>query len=194
MKRAVFLDRDGTVNEEVGYVNHIERFRVFPWVAPAVRKLNQAGIAAVLTTNQSGVARGYFPESLVREMHERLQSELAKFDARLDAIYYCPHHPEGQVEAYRRACECRKPSPGMLHRAAADLGLDLTASFIVSDRYQDLSMAFKLGAGGVLLLSGYGKGEYLYFKDTWPKPPDHVATNLLEGVDWILEQIGSGPF
>ncbi|MBZ5496876.1 MAG: HAD family hydrolase [Acidobacteriia bacterium] len=191
MKGAVFLDRDGTVSEEVGYVNHIDRFHIFPWSAQAVRKLNQAGIPVVLVTNQSGIARGYFPESLVQEMHLKLQAELGRFEARLDAIYYCPHHPDGKVEAYRKVCSCRKPAPGMLQRAAHDLGLDLGASFLVSDRYQDLSMAFQVGARGVLLLSGYGKGEYLHFKDTWPRPPDCVAANLLEAVDWILQQIAS---
>jgi D-glycero-D-manno-heptose 1,7-bisphosphate phosphatase len=187
MKAAVFLDRDGTVNEEVGYVNHIDRFRIFPWTAPAIRKLNQAGLLSVLVTNQSGVARGYFPEALVQEIHTRLQDELARFAARLDAIYYCPHHPDGKLTAYRKTCDCRKPAPGMLHRAAQDLGLDLGASFMVSDRYQDVAMGFQAGARGILLLSGYGKGEYEYQKDSWPRQPDFVATDLLEGVEWILE-------
>lgn len=187
MKAAVFLDRDGTVNEEVGYVNHIDRFRIFPWTAPAIRKLNQAGLPSVLVTNQSGVARGYFPETLVQEIHTRLQDELARFTARLDAIYYCPHHPDGKVTAYRKTCDCRKPAPGMLHRASQDLGLDLGASFVVSDRYQDVAMGFQAGARGILLLSGYGKGEYEYQREGWPRQPDFVATDLLEGVGWILE-------
>lgn len=191
MKGAVFLDRDGTVSEEVGYTNHIDRFRIFPWSVTALRKLNQAGIPAVLITNQSGVARGYFPESLVQEVHSKLQAELGRFGARLDAIYYCPHHPDGKEEAYRKVCGCRKPAPGMLHRAARDLDLDLRASFVVSDRYQDLSMAFQAGARGVLTLTGYGKGEYRYHKDTWPRLPDCVAADLLEAVDWILDQVGT---
>jgi D-glycero-D-manno-heptose 1,7-bisphosphate phosphatase len=189
MKRAVFLDRYGTVNEEMGYINHLDRFKIFPWTAPAIRKLNEAGIVAVLTTNQGGVARGYFPESLVQEIHAKLQAELACRQARLDAIYYCPHHPEGKEQSYRIRCECRKPSPGMLMRAVGDLDIDLSASFMVSDRYQDLQMAFQAGARGVLLMSGYGKGEHLYQKHTWPRQPDFIADNLLEGVDWILDQI-----
>ena len=186
MEAAVFLDRDGTVNEEVGFVNHIDRFRIFPWSGPAIRRLNQAGLLSVLVTNQSGVARGYFPETLVQETHARLQEELARFSARLDAIYYCPHHPDGKLQEYRKTCDCRKPAPGMLHRAAQELGLDLRASFVVSDRYQDLSMGFQAGTRGVLLLSGYGKGEYAYFRGSWPRPPDFVAAQLLEGVEWIL--------
>jgi D-glycero-D-manno-heptose 1,7-bisphosphate phosphatase len=190
MRAAVFLDRDGTVSEEVGYVNHIDRFQIYPWTPAAIRKLNGAGIPAILVTNQSGVARGYFPEILVEETHAKLQTELARFSARLDAIYYCPHHPHGKVAAYRKVCECRKPAPGLLHRAASDLDLDLQASFVVGDRYQDLSMGFQTGARGVLLLSGYGKGEYLYHKETWPRQPDHVAVDLLEAADWILAQMG----
>ncbi len=191
MRAAVFLDRDGTVSEEVGYVNHIDRFRVFPWTGKAVRKLNQAGLAAVLVTNQSGVARGYFPEALVTEIHARLRAELALSDAWLDAIYYCPHHPEGQVAEYRRACDCRKPAPGMILRAAADLHVDLKASFVISDRYQDLAMGFQAGARGVLLLTGYGKGEYHYHRHAWARPPAFVAADLLEASDWILAQPGA---
>jgi D-glycero-D-manno-heptose 1,7-bisphosphate phosphatase len=189
MKAAVFLDRDGTVSEEVGYVNHIDRFRLFPWSGAALHKLNEAGLVTVLVTNQSGIARGYFPESLVAEIHARLQAELALSGARLDAIYYCPHHPEGEVAEFRRTCDCRKPAPGMIHRAAADLDLDLRSSFVISDRYQDLSMGFADGARGILLLTGYGKGEYHYHRETWPRPPAFVAVDLLEASEWILSQI-----
>jgi D-glycero-D-manno-heptose 1,7-bisphosphate phosphatase len=189
MRPAVFLDRDGTINEEMGYLNHIDRFRIFPCAPTAIRKLNEAKLPSILTTNQGGVARGYFPESLVHEIHARLQEELASCQARLDAIYYCPHHPEGKVEAYRQKCECRKPTPGMLHRAARELNIDLSSSFMVSDRYQDLSMAFKVGARGVLVMTGYGRGEHLYLRGTWHRQPDYVAADLLEGIDWILGQI-----
>ncbi len=190
MKAAVFLDRDGTLNEEVGYINHIDRFRLFPWSAAAVKKLNHAGIPVVVLTNQSGVARGYFPESLVREIHVRLEEDLGRCGAHLDGIYYCPHHPDAKIPAYRESCDCRKPAVGMMRRAAGDLDLDLMASFVVGDRYQDISMGLHAGARGVLILTGYGKGEYQYQKDTWPRQPDHVAVNLLEAVDWILTQIG----
>lgn len=191
MKAAVFLDRDGTLNEEAGYINHIDRFSIFPWAAEAVRRLNQAGVPVVVVTNQSGVARGYFPETLVVEIHEKLKASLASQGAALDGIYYCPHLPDAKVASYRQACDCRKPAPGMLHRAAVDLGLDLDHSFVVSDRYQDLSMGYRVGAQGVLLLTGYGKGEYLYHKDSWPRQPDFVAADLLQGVEWILRQIRS---
>jgi len=192
MKRAVFLDRDGTLNEEVGYVNHLDRFQVFPWAGPAVRKLNQAGLAAVVLTNQSGVARGYFPETLVHDVHARLREVLADADARLSGIYYCPHHPEGKVPEYRLACDCRKPAPGMLQRAARDLDLDLDASFIISDRYQDIRMGQRHGVRGILVLTGYGKGEHAYLRAQWPRMPDFVAADLLDAVEWILAQGESG--
>jgi D-glycero-D-manno-heptose 1,7-bisphosphate phosphatase len=182
MKPAVFIDRDGTVNEEMGYINHIDRFRIFPWTAEAIGKLNRAGIPAILITNQSGVARGYFPESLVDEIHQKLLEELARHNAWLDGIYYCPHHPEA-------GCKCRKPSPGMLNQAASDLDLDPASSFTIGDRYQDLRMGFPLGIKGILVMTGYGKGECLYQSDGWPRQPDHLAENLLAGVDWILSHI-----
>ncbi len=192
MNPAVFMDRDGTVSEEVGYVNHRDRFRLYPWTAGAIRKLNQAGLQAIVITNQSGVARGYFPESLVLEVHELMQSQLARAGAFLDGIYYCPHHPEGSVQLYRIRCACRKPGAGLIERAAQERNLDLRSSFVVGDRYQDLRMGFEVGARTVLVMSGYGKGEYLYQRDTWPQQPDHTAETLREAVDWILDRVRAG--
>ncbi len=186
MKPAVFLDRDGTVSHEVGYVNHVDRFRIYPWSAAAIRNLNEAGLPVFVITNQSGVARGYFPEELVKEVNRLLVRSLADHGARLDGIYYCPHHPEGREHAFRMACDCRKPMPGLLNRAARDHDIDLAASFIVGDRYLDLETGFLVGARGVLVLSGYGKGEFLYQAAEWPRPPDHVATDLAEAAEWIL--------
>jgi D-glycero-D-manno-heptose 1,7-bisphosphate phosphatase len=192
MRPAVFIDRDGTISEEVGYVNHIDRFQVYPWSAEAVFKLNRAGIPSVLVTNQSGVARGYFPEELLHETHRKLQASLGRAHAALDAIYYCPHLPDGKVAEYRRACTCRKPSPGMLLRAAQDLDLDLGRCCIISDRYQDLTMGFGAGMVGILVLTGYGKGESAYHRSTWPRMPDHTAENLLDAVNWVLRGLPAG--
>ena len=186
MKGAVFLDRDGTVSEEAGYINHVDRFKVYPWAAEAVRKLNDAGAPVFLATNQSGVARGYFPEELVNQVHRALCDSLARSGAFLNGIYYCPHHPEGRKAAYRMFCDCRKPAPGMLLKAAKDHGIDLSLSFVIGDRYLDLETGFRAGARGVLVLSGYGRGEYLYQKGEWPRPPEHVAEDLLAAVDWVL--------
>lgn len=191
MDPAVFLDRDGTVCEEVGYVNHIDRLRVYAWSASAIRKLNQAGIKAVLVTNQSGVARGLFPEALVHEVHEKLQQELAGSQAFLDGIYYCPHHPDGEVAAYRVRCECRKPQPGMIRRAVRELSLDSARSYVVGDKYVDMEMAYRAGARGILVLSGYGKGEWQYQRHNWARLPEYVAVDLFEAVEWILHQASS---
>ncbi len=186
MNRAVFLDRDGTINEEVGYINHIDRFKVFPWAASAIRRLNDAGARSIVVTNQSGVARGYFPESLVHEVHSKLRTELAEGGGMLDAIYYCPHHPEAKIPSLRQRCECRKPQAGMLKQAAHEFALDLDSCYVVGDRYLDMELAHRIGSRSVLVLSGYGRGEYLFGKDTWTRQPDHVAENLSDAIDWIL--------
>lgn len=189
MKGAVFLDRDGTVSDEAGYINHIDRFKVYPWTPQAVKKLNDAGVPVFLITNQSGVARGYFPDELVREVHRKLCDSLARSGAFLDGMYYCPHHPEGRKAAYRMLCDCRKPAPGMLLKAAREHDIDLSLSFVIGDRYVDVETGFRAGARGVLVLSGYGRGEYLYQRDLWPRPPDHIAENLSDAVDWVLPRL-----
>lgn len=176
---AVFLDRDGTICEEMGYVNHVDRFRIFPFAAAAIRRLNEAQIPVVVVTNQSGVARGIFPESLVHEVHRKMVAELALGGARVDAIYFCPHKSED-------ACECRKPNPGLLDRAAREHGLNLAASWIVGDRYADLEMAYATGGRGILVMTGYGRGEYELNRPRWPRQPDALAENLTEAVQHIL--------
>jgi D-glycero-D-manno-heptose 1,7-bisphosphate phosphatase len=188
LRPAVFLDRDGTISEEVGYVNHIDRLRLFPWTAPAIRQLNEAGMVVVVVTNQSGVGQGYFPEELVHAVHERIREELARQGARVDAFYYCPHHPNARLAAYRMACRCRKPDTGMLERAAADLGLDLGLASVVGDSTRDIETGFRAGARTALVLTGYGKGNYEYHRAEWLSPPDFVAENLLEAVERILAE------
>ena len=185
---AFFLDRDGTISHEVGYVNHVSRFELFPWTIGALRCLRQAGFLAVVVTNQSGVARGYFGEELVHEVHARLQAQLAEAGARLDGIYYCPHHPNEGQPPYRQDCDCRKPKPGMLYRAAQELGIDFSRSVLVSDKYEDVAMAHGLGLRAALVLTGYGRGEYEYRRHLWSRPPDVVAENLLDAVNKILNQ------
>jgi D-glycero-D-manno-heptose 1,7-bisphosphate phosphatase len=181
------MDRDGTVSDEVGYLNHVSRLRVFPWSAEAVRAVNESGLFAVLVTNQAGVARGYFDEEMIASVHERLAEELAREGARLDAVYYCPHHPTAGEPPYRRDCDCRKPRPGMLLRAAREHGIDLAGSYVVGDKYSDVRLAHEVGATGVLVLTGYGRGEFEYERASWPRQPEHVAETLLEAVGWILE-------
>ena len=185
-RRAVFIDRDGTISEEVGYVNHVSRLRVFPFAAEAVRALNEQGWLAVLITNQSGVARGYFEEDLIGEVHKLLTAEIARGGARLDAIYYCPHHPSAGEPPYRQDCDCRKPKPGLLLQAARDLGLDLARCWMVGDRYGDTELARNAGVRSALVLTGYGRGELEHQSAAWRHRPDLVAENLLEAVRTIL--------
>ena len=186
MKKALFIDRDGTISEEIGYVNHVSRYRVFPYAAEAIRLLNEAGWLAILVTNQAGVARGYFTEDLIGEVHAVLRAELARGGARLDAIYYCPHHPATGAPPYRRDCDCRKPKPGLIDRAAREYDIDLTASWMVGDRYSDVQLAHNAGLRGAFVLSGYGRGEWEYQRHQWPVPPDLVAQDLLATVKKIL--------
>jgi D-glycero-D-manno-heptose 1,7-bisphosphate phosphatase len=143
----------------------------------------------IVITNQSGVARGYFPESILADIHQRLRAELARFCARVDAIYYCPHHPEGILEEYRSECRCRKPGIGLLERAAQEHNLELASSFIVGDKYLDVETGFRAGGRSILVLTGYGNEEYMRQKKVWPLQPDYVAADLGVAVDWILAQV-----
>ena len=182
---AVFLDRDGTINEEMGYINHLSRFRLLPGVAAALRRLNAAGVKVVVVTNQSGAARGYFPLSLVAEIHTYLQQLLATEGAHLDGIYTCLHAPED-------GCSCRKPQPNLLEQAARDLDLDLSRSYLVGDRYRDVETAANAGVKGILVLTGYGRGEYEYLRESAPVRPVQVAADLAQAVAWILDDLYGG--
>lgn len=185
---AVFLDRDGTINEQMGYVNHLSRFQLLPGVARAIRSLNEAGLPVVVVTNQSGLARGYFPESLLEAVHAELHRLLAREGAHLDGLYICPHHPEAREERFRLDCDCRKPRPGLLERAAAELGLDLGRSYMVGDRWSDLRCGAAVGATTVLVLTGYGRGDAAYVGPGQTVQPDHVAEDLEAAARWILDR------
>jgi D-glycero-D-manno-heptose 1,7-bisphosphate phosphatase len=152
---------------------------MFPFAPQAIRRLNQAGVPVVVVTNQSGVARGYFPESLLHDVHDRMKRELAQAGAHLDAVYYCPHEKSD-------ACDCRKPKTGMLQRAEKDLGIDLKRSFVVGDRYGDMELAFNAGAKAIFVKTGYGLGDFTWHAQTWPRQPDLITENLETAVDWIL--------
>ena len=178
---AVFLDRDGTICEEVGYLNHISRLQIYPWAAAAIRRLNQAGLPVIVVTNQSGVSRRLFPESLVGEVHRVLSENLAASSARIDAFYYCTHQLADR-------CDCRKPLPGLLEQAAREHEIDLSRSFVVGDRYADIELAHATGGRGILVLSGYGRGEFQHHHREWPRQPEQVVEDLTEAVDFILKE------
>ena len=185
-RRAVFIDRDGTISEEVGYINHPSRFQIFPYSAQAIRTLNENGWLAILTTNQAGVARGYFAEEMVHEVHAKLSSELAKDAAHLDAIYFCAHHPTVGEPPYRLNCDCRKPKPGLIFRAAKDFDIDLTQSWMVGDRYSDIELAHNAGVNSAFVMSGYGRGEWEFQRANWKQQPDLIGEDLLEIVESIV--------
>jgi D-glycero-D-manno-heptose 1,7-bisphosphate phosphatase len=180
------MDRDGTISEEVGYVNHPSRYRVFPYSAEAVRLLNEAGWLAILVTNQAGVARGYFTEDVIGAVHAVLKEELERQGARLDAIYYCAHHPTVGEAPYRFACDCRKPRPGLIEQAAREFEIDLAESWMVGDRYSDVELARNAHLRSAFVLSGYGRGEWEYQRAAWPHEPDMVAEDLLAAVRKIV--------
>jgi D-glycero-D-manno-heptose 1,7-bisphosphate phosphatase len=183
LRPGVFLDRDGTICEEAGYLNDVQQFRMLPCAAEAIRRLNEAKLLVVVITNQSGVGRRMFPESRVHEVHEAMMRELVAAKARVDAIYYCPHVDEDE-------CDCRKPKPGMLRRAAVEHAIDLRRSFVVGDRYGDVEAAHRAGARGVLVRTGYGENEIASRdENVWVKEPDFVAEDLAEAVKWLLKEV-----
>jgi D-glycero-D-manno-heptose 1,7-bisphosphate phosphatase len=186
MTRAVFLDRDGTLVEEAGYLDRLDRLVFFPYSVDAVRVLNRAGFAVVVVTNQAGIARGIVREAFVAEAHRAISDRLEAGGARIDAYYYCPHYPTGVVEQYRTACDCRKPQPGLLRRAAADLDLDLARSFVVGDRWHDIAAGQAVGARGVLVRTGLGRRD-----ESAPEAgttPAAIVDTLADASAWILDQ------
>ena len=181
---AVFLDRDGTIIEDVGYLHRFDQIALYPWSVDAIRCLNRAGLAVVVITNQSGVARGMFTEAFVDETHRRLSARLEAGGARIDAYYHCPHHPAGKVAAYTRACDCRKPASGMIDRAVKDLALDPARSFVVGDTWLDIGAARAARARGILVRSGGGA-----WHEERPEPgvtADVIVDNLAAAASWIL--------
>lgn len=184
-RRAVFIDRDGTISEEVGYINHPSRFRLFPFSATAIRRLNDRGWLAIVVTNQAGVARGYFSEEMIQTVHECLQHDLERDGAKLDAIYYCAHHPSVGQPPYRFDCECRKPKPGLISRAVEEFNIDPSRSWMVGDRYSDVELARNAGVHSAFVMTGYGRGEWEHQQSNWTHQPDLISENLLQAVEAI---------
>jgi D-glycero-D-manno-heptose 1,7-bisphosphate phosphatase len=163
----------------MGYLNHLSRLHIFPFAATAISRLNKAGLPVIVVTNQSGISRGIFPESLVAQIHGRISEELSAAGARVDGYYYCAH-------TRQEDCVCRKPLPGLLEQAAREHGLRLEGSFVVGDRYADVELAHGVGGRGILVLTGYGRGEYELHGPEWPRQPESVVENLSAAVDAIL--------
>jgi len=177
---AVFMDRDGTINEEVNYLSRMEQLRLYPQTCEAVRLVNEAGMKAVVVTNQSGIARGYFTEEFVRSVHDRINEILAAKGARIDGFYVCPHHPVYGNGVYKLDCVCRKPKPGLLLQAAAEMGIDLSRSYMVGDMLKDIEAGKKVGVKGILVRTGYGANVIR------TDMPAFIAEDVLEAVQWIM--------
>ena len=186
---AVFMDRDGCLIEEMGYINHPSRVRLLPRTPSAVARLNRAGIAAVMATNQAGIARGYFSKETLEAVNAEVERQLADHGANLDALYVCTHLPPAGRAPYRGACECRKPKPGLLLRASAEMSLDLSRSVMVGDKPSDIGAGQAAGVATVLVLTGYGRGEWEYRRQEWTLKPDHVADDILDAVEWALARL-----
>jgi D,D-heptose 1,7-bisphosphate phosphatase len=190
MNTAVFLDRDGTINEEVGYLDSIDKLKVFDNTAKAVRLINDSGMKAVVITNQSGVARGKFTEDFVLMVHACIQKALQERGAFIDAFYYCPHHPTEGIGVYLQRCTCRKPEAGMLVTASVEMNIDLTHSYTVGDMLKDIQAADKVGAKGVLVKTGYGLNtieKELQSESAGSIQPHYIAEDVLDAVKWILQ-------
>jgi len=196
MRGCVFLDRDGVLNEEVDYLHDPDRVVLVGGAAEAIAALGRAGLAVVVVTNQAGIARGMYTERELAAVTARIGELLGRAGARLDATYFCPHHPEAGVGAYKLACRCRKPAPGMLEQAAAELGLDLARSAIVGDKATDLEAGRAAGCAAVLVRSGYGAREEareaarLAASGGAPLA-DAVFDSLAAAVPWLVARLGA---
>lgn len=183
----MFVDRDGTLIEETGYLNELSRLILFPYSVDAVRQLNRGGFVVVVITNQAGIARGIVTESFLEAAHRHIEARMQTGGAHIDGFFYCPHHPDGMVPALRTACDCRKPQPGLLIRAARELDLDLARSFMIGDRFHDLEAGRSAGTRTVLVRTGYGAAEERTGKH---ERPDAVADNIAGAAAWILRNPG----
>ena len=182
---AVFFDRDGTLNEEVDFLTVPDQLRLIPGAAKSVAAVNRRGLIACIISNQSGIARGLFSEADLIPIHAKLEHELAREGARIDRVYYCPHHPTAGIPPYNVVCDCRKPMPGMLRRAADELGIDLRHSYVIGDRIVDVQVAHAVGALGILVLTGYGETsrEECLHESVFP---DFIAASVVNATEFIL--------
>ncbi|MHA2621618.1 MAG: D-glycero-beta-D-manno-heptose 1,7-bisphosphate 7-phosphatase [bacterium JZ-2024 1] len=183
MRRAVFLDRDGTINEEASYIARVEDLRIYPFAAEAIRRLNEANYLVIVVTNQSGVGRGIIPPHRLDEIHRALKDSLSASKARIDAIYFCPHLPADN-------CDCRKPAPGLVLRAIREFTISPSASYFVGDKPEDILVARASGVTPILVRTGYGRET----ETLAHLHPVAVVDTIAEAVHHILTRNGSPLF
>ena len=174
--KAVFLDRDGTIARDVHYCRRVEDFELLPTIPEAIKLLNANNFKVIVITNQSGIARGYFTEETLARIHKKMEEELAEYGSCLDAIYYCPHHPDD-------GCECRKPKTALFLQAAKDFDINLSHSFVVGDMQMDIDAGRVLDCQTVLVTTGPKGGSALI------DPSDYTAGSLLEAAQWIVKNV-----
>jgi D-glycero-D-manno-heptose 1,7-bisphosphate phosphatase len=189
MAPAVFLDRDGTMIHDPGYLCRLDELQWYPWTIDAVRLLNRAGFRVFVTTNQGGVGLGLYEESFVQAVHEAMRARLTAGGARIDGWFYCMHHPRAVIDELRITCDCRKPQPGMVRQAQRQFDLDLARAFVVGDKLSDVGLAAAVGARGVLVRTGHGEEEAAR-PEAMTLPRFRTAANLMEATAWILAQSG----
>lgn len=184
MRPAVFLDRDGTLIEEVGYLDRLDLLELYPFAADAIRLLNRAGYVTVVVTNQGGIGRGVIDEAFLQRVHDTIDQRLAAGRARIDRYYFCPHHPDAITPELRRTCSCRKPAPGMIEQACRDLSIDPTRSVMIGDRHVDVMAGADAGTRTILVRTGHGAHEES--RPPGHARPDAILNNLMEAVGWLL--------
>jgi D-glycero-D-manno-heptose 1,7-bisphosphate phosphatase len=189
MTPAVFLDRDGTMIHDVGYLSRVEDLQWFPSTIDAIRLLNRAGFLVCVTTNQSGIGRGLFTESDLTAIHDEMRRVLDAEGARIDGWFHCPHHPEAAIDELRRHCDCRKPQPGMIHEAMVKFPIDIAKSFVIGDTLADVGLAASVGARGILVRTGGGEAVVRAHLGVVPGAA-FVAPTLMEATAWLLGQSG----
>lgn len=191
LRPAVFLDRDGTINEDVGYLSELSHLTLYPWAIDAVRLLNRAGYLVVMVTNQGGIGRRMIRPEFVGELHAVIDQRLAAGGAHVDGWYFCPHHPEALIEELRAVCDCRKPATGMARDAARDLGIDLARSWVVGDKWIDVQLGQRIGGRGILVRTGWGVIE----EGVRPEGQtvEAICDTLAGAVASILSADGGGP-
>lgn len=179
--KAVFIDRDGTINVDVHYLDDPDKFQMYPGVDEGIKKLKENGFKIIVITNQSGIARGYFTEKQLSDIHERMKKEFQAFDVILDGIYYCPHHPDYN-------CNCRKPRTGLFEKAIDEHNIDVKKSYTIGDKSLDINAGKKIGTVTILIPELHIRDEILSEKNEWEYDPDYMADDFFDAVEWILKK------